>query len=115
VTDAVGTAVDRLRSRVSVFSALDFGRAFHIEEDPPLPTTPEDEPESEPGLVTTDADEADDALPRRKRPLTQPVRDRSVDNGPDLQATEEDGELSIYYPDREEATITSDTYHRVDR
>lgn len=65
----------------------------------------------EDGRVTSAAT----SFPRRDRPLTRPSRDGKDDNPPDLRSRTEDGRLSIYYPDRGGAEITSDTWERVDR
>lgn len=54
-------------------------------------------------------------FPQRDRPFTRPARDRGTANPSDLRATEENGRLSIYYPDRDGAEITSDTWERIDR
>lgn len=120
VADAVHSLVDGVRRHLSVFSGLDIGRAFRIEDESFAPNNrlpgevADEDGQSRPALpqigrVSTDG------FPKRDRPLTQPVRDREFDNAPDLEATEEDGRLSIYYPDADDATITSDTWERVQR
>jgi len=111
--------VDGVRRRLSVFSGLDFGQAFRIEEEtfapdtrlPPAESDETTDPTPLPEVATT----AEKPLPKRDRPLTPPVHDREIENGPDLESTEEDGQLSIYYPDHEDATITSDTWERIER
>jgi hypothetical protein len=116
VADAVHSVVDGIRRRLSVFSGLDFGRAFRIEDeslahDNRLPADDEAERPQLPqvGHASTDG------LPKRDRPLTQPVRDREFENAPDLEVTETDGKLSMYYPDCDDATITSDTWEPIER
>ncbi|MFB6179528.1 MAG: hypothetical protein ABEI77_07390 [Halorientalis sp.] len=118
VVRAVHSFVDGVRRRLSVFSGLDFGRAFRIEDDSfvaegrlPGDVPPDAERPRLPEVETSSAEE----FPTRDRPLTQPVRDRAFENAPDLEASEENGQLSIYYPDSDDATITSDTWERVQR
>ncbi|WP_136715537.1 hypothetical protein [Halorientalis salina] len=118
VADAVHSVVDGIRRRLSVFSGLDFGRAFRIEDeslvrDDRLPDTTDGE--TEPPQLPQVGHASTDGFPKRDRPLTQPVRDREFENAPDLEATETDGKLSIYYPDSDDATITSDTWEPIER
>lgn len=54
-------------------------------------------------------------FPQRDCPFTRPARNRGSANPSDLRATEENGRLSIYYPDRDGAEITSDTWEQVQR
>ncbi|MFB6164822.1 MAG: hypothetical protein ABEJ31_06650 [Haloarculaceae archaeon] len=104
---AVGSVVGGVRARLSVFSTLEFGPAFRLDgEDGQRPSAPR---RGRRGGTTGSAG----ALPPRERPFSHPARDGA--NQPDLRATEERGQLSIYYPDREDATITSDTWQRVER
>lgn len=101
-----------------MFSGLDFGRAFRLDDEAFGPDHGGNDDRDEPTLplpeVAGDTD-AGDPLPKRDRPFTQPVHDRNIDNEPDLEASEQDGRLSIYYPDHEDATITSDTWQRIER
>jgi hypothetical protein len=116
VAGAVRAVAAGVRRRLSVFSGLDFGRAFHIEKESFAPDgqIPDDQTESPPPLpeVTSASEES---LPKRDRPFTQPVHDREIQNDLDLEASREDDRLSIYYPDHDEATITSDTWQRIER
>jgi len=120
VASAVHSFVDGVRRRLSVFSGLDFGRDRRVEDDSfgttnRLPGEVADDPTTtRPRLPGPDATTTSE-FPKRDRPLTQPVRDRKFQNAPDLEATEDGGRLSIYYPDCEDATITSDTWERVRR
>ena len=54
-------------------------------------------------------------VPARETPFTRPADDDGDDNGPDLRATESDGNLAIYHPDCPGASIESDTWERVER
>lgn len=55
------------------------------------------------------------SLPAREQPFTRPPTDGDRSNALELEAREEDGRLSIYYPDHDGAKITSDTWQRVER
>lgn len=120
VAGAIHSVVDGIRHRVSVFSGLDIGQAFRIEDESfgtsnRLPMRDDENgPASRPRLPQVRPSHAD-TFPKRERPLTQPVRDRQFENAPDLKATEEDGNLAIYYPEFDDATIVSDTWERVQR
>jgi len=108
---AVRSVATTIRSKCSVFTNLDFAGAFRIDEEE---LTTGDERDRTPESDTT----LDDAgLPDRDQPFVRPVREEDGDNPPDLQFEEADDEdeLSIYYPENSDATITSDTYERVDR
>jgi hypothetical protein len=56
-----------------------------------------------------------DEIPARETPFSYPASNCDDENGPDLQATESDDELAIYYPNCPGATIESDTWERVER
>jgi len=56
-----------------------------------------------------------DDIPRRDTPFAYPASNCDDENGPDLQATESDDRLAIYYPNCPGATIESDTWERVER
>jgi len=122
-TNVVGAAhsfVAGVRRRLSVFSGLDFGRAFRLDEESfdrndRLPGEVADEDAQDRPPLPQLGTASTDGFPKRDRPLTQPVRDREFDNAPDLRASEEDGRLSIFYPDADDATITSDTWEHVER
>lgn len=105
---ATRSVVAGLRRRLSVFPNLDLAAAFRFEENGEMPRRPPEDDDA--NLPAT----SESALPARDRPFTAPARDDTA-NPPDLAAREEDGRLSVYYPDREGAEITSDTYERVER
>lgn len=119
VVSAVRSVVTTVRTKCSVFSNLDFAGAFRVEEED---VTVGDESgtssdaESEPPSQVS-IQRSTHPFPARDQPFTQPVRDRDVANPPDLRASEADDtdEISIYYPDRPAATITSDTWEDVER
>ena len=120
VTGAVHSFVAGVRRRLSVFSDLDFGRAFRVDDGSVdrrsrLPGEVADEDAHDRPPLPQVGTSTSDGFPKRDRPLTQPVRDREFDNAPDLEACEEDGRLSIFYPDADDATITSDTWEDVQR
>ena len=111
VVGFVRATLDSVRRRISVFPSLNLASAFVVDDDDAAVV------ESR-RLRPASPDEADDthaALPARSLPLVQPARDTGQENEPDLEATEEDGQLSIYYPDRANARITSDTWEDVER
>lgn len=111
VTRATRSLVADVRRRVSVFPDLDLAAAFRIGDDGDQPRRPpDDRSASSANLPAT----SDAALPARERPFTSPARSGTA-NPPDLATTEKDGRLSVYYPDRDGAVITSDTYERVRR
>ncbi|SEP22872.1 hypothetical protein SAMN05216388_10494 [Halorientalis persicus] len=114
VVGFVRATLDSVRRRVSVFPSLNLASAFVVDDDDAAVVEsrrlrPADPDEGD------DADDTHAALPARSLPLVQPARDTSRENGPDLEATEEDGQLSIYYPERANARITSDTWEDVER
>lgn len=120
VTGAVRSFLGGVRTRLSVFSALDLGSAFRLDGDEAGRDADGDDRREAPPLEAaagrTDHSSADvDGFPARDRPLSRPARDSDDSNGPDLRATEDDGRLSIYYPDREDARISSDTWQRIER
>lgn len=108
-----------IRARVSVFSNLDLGAAFSAtEEEPPEANRGNRGDREEPRLPATARagnSVSVAGLPARSHPFTEPPRDEQAKNDPDLRARKEDGQLSIYYPDRPETAITSDTWERVER
>jgi len=118
VVGAVSAVVGSVRRQLSVFSSLDFADAFQVEEDEygaraettDVPATRS----AQPPVPTSPTTRSSMALPKRDTPLTRPVRNTGGTNQPDLEAAEEDGDLSIYYPERSDATITSDTWNRVE-
>lgn len=67
--------------------------------------------------TTADATEyrSIDEIPARETPFAYPESNCEGENGPDLQATESEDELAIYYPNCPGATIESDTWERVER
>lgn len=105
-----------IRARVSVFSNLDLGAAFSAadEERPAANRGDSDEPRL-PATARAGNSVSVAGLPARSHPFTEPPRDEEANNEPDLRARKEDGQLSIYYPDRPETAITSDTWDRVER
>ncbi|AQL41321.1 hypothetical protein BV210_00700 [Halorientalis sp. IM1011] len=112
VVGFVRSTLDGLRRRLSVFPSLNFGSAFVVDDAPvaeqrrlrPARSDADDHPH----------DETITAFPERQRPLVQPARDSGQENAPDLEATEEDGRLAIYFPERADAHITSDTWEAVE-
>ncbi|WP_276271596.1 hypothetical protein [Haloarcula litorea] len=53
-------------------------------------------------------------LPQREEPLTYPDRNRDTENDPDLVSTHRNQQLTVSHPDNPDATITSDTWERVE-
>jgi len=99
--------------RMSILPDLDLTAAFRLDDDEEIPECPLAETadrDTEAKLPAT----SESALPARDRPFTAPARENTA-NPPDLSATERDGRLSVYYPGRDGAKITSDTYERVER
>jgi hypothetical protein len=105
------------RARVSVFSDLDLGAAFSAAAEERIDANGGER--EEPRLPATAGRSTDSVsvtgLPARSRPFTEPARDEDGKNGTELRARKEEGQLSIYYPDRPETAITSDTWKRVER
>jgi hypothetical protein len=97
-----------------VFPSLNLASAFAVDES--------DVPESR-RLRSADSNEegrpencdTETTFPNRSLPLVQPARDTGSTNEPDLEARKNNGQLSIYYPDRTDARITSDTWKDVER
>ncbi|MFB6142996.1 MAG: hypothetical protein ABEJ30_06600 [Halorientalis sp.] len=118
VLERVAAAVRGLaaaaRRRLSVFPDLDFGGAFELDSESEHPRRPPERRGD--GAGTRRAlPRADDApLPPRERPFTVPGEEEDS-NQPDLEATEEDGRLSLSYPGHEGAELSSDTYRQVER
>ncbi|SDE79265.1 hypothetical protein [Halorientalis regularis] len=107
----VRSTLESVRRRISVFPSLNLASAFAVDDTEVadsrrLRPAPRDE--------ETGPDDTQPALPDRSLPLVQPARDTGQENPPDLEATEDDGQLSIYYPDRADARITSDTWEDVE-
>ena len=117
VVGLVRSALDSARRRLSVFPTLDLGTAFVADES---------EVADDHRLRVhggTDEGAADDTgsetealvrYPDREVPLVQPARDTGRANAPDLEASEENGRLAIYYPEQSGARITSDTWEEVE-
>lgn len=110
VVSAVRSLATTVRSKCSVFSNLDFADAFRIETED---VTAGDETAHQTPTESPTPSE----FPARDQPFTHPVRERDAANPPELRAREDadTDELSIYYPDRPNATITSDTWEDVER
>ncbi|RXK49162.1 hypothetical protein [Halorientalis pallida] len=112
VVGFVRSTLGSVRRRLSVFPSLNLASAFVVEEADVAesrrlrPATRDEE-----GAT----DDTQTTFQNRSVPLVQPARDTGQENAPDLEATEEDGRLSIYYPDRTDARITSDTWEDVER
>ncbi|WP_227015520.1 hypothetical protein [Haloarcula sp. JP-L23] len=53
-------------------------------------------------------------LPRRDRPFTYPTRNHSERNRVDLVCVEMDDRLTVSLPENPDATLTSDTWERVE-
>jgi hypothetical protein len=99
--------------RLSILPDLDLTTAFRLNDERDMPRRPlagTAQRDTEAKLPAT----TESALPARDRPFTSPSREGTA-NPPDLSATERDGRLSVYYPGRDGAKITSDTYERVKR
>ncbi|WP_424019069.1 hypothetical protein ACOZ4N_06250 [Halorientalis pallida] len=111
VVGFVRSTLGRVRRRISVFPTLNLASAFVVDD-----TEVADSRRLRPAHRDEDVDPDDTqpALPDRSLPLVQPARDTGQENAPDLEATEDDGQLSIYYPDRADARITSDTWEDVE-
>lgn len=111
VVSAVRSLATTVRSKCSVFSNLDFADAFRIETEDVTAGDETDHPSR------TESPSTAQEFPARDQPFTHPVRDRDTANPPELRAKQDDDtdELSIYYPDRPDATIISDTWEDVER
>jgi hypothetical protein len=112
VVGFVRSTLDGARRRLSVFPSLNLGSAFAIDDrnvtqSRRLSRAGSDE-------APSPNDEPPARFPERQLPLVQPARDTDRENAPDLEAAEEDGRLAIYYPDRRDARITSDTWEAVE-
>ncbi len=114
VVGFVRSTLDSVRRRLSVFQSLNLASAFVVEESGMADSRrlrPADRDET----TSDDHREPQTAFPERSIPFVQPARDTGRENEPDLEATAEDGQLSIYYPDRVDARIESDTWEDVER
>jgi hypothetical protein len=107
--------VTSVRRHLSVFPSLTLGRAFGRSGRDIDATATEEVTQSDHTDTPILGAPASSPLPPRDRPLTEPDRNRDPDNGPELEASESNGQLSIYYPDRQGATLTSDTWQNVER
>jgi hypothetical protein len=114
VVGFVRSTLDSVRRRLSVFQSLNLASAFVVEESE-LADSRRLRPADRDEEASEDHGDPPPAFPERSVPLVQPARDTGQENAPDLEATEEDGQLSIYYPDRSDARITSDTWEDVER
>jgi hypothetical protein len=116
VVDGVRAAASRVRRQFSIFSRLDLERAFNLDTetfDAQNETTVESGDTPQPPVPKPFARQHSGQLPERDQPFTQPAPDG--DNDTDLESKEEQGQLSIYHPDYDGATITSDTWKRIER
>lgn len=105
-----------IRARLSVFSDLDLGAAFGVVDEERLDQNRGDREEPRLPACTGTSNSVTsvsvDGLPARRRPFTEPA---DASNDSELRARKRNGQLSIYYPDRPETAITSDTWERVER
>jgi len=68
-----------------------------------------------PAVPATSEYESVEELPTRETPFTYPASNCEHGNGSDLQSTESDDGIAIYYPNCPGATIESDTWEQVER
>ncbi|MFB6084736.1 MAG: hypothetical protein ABEJ94_10885 [Halorientalis sp.] len=112
VIGVVRSTFDGVRRRLSVFPSLNLGSAFVVDDAPVAerrrsrPARSDGDDGAEEGAIAP--------FPDRQRPLVQPVRDSGAENTPDLESTEEDGRLAIYYPEQTDARIASDTWEEIE-
>jgi len=114
VVRSVRSFFTAIRRRLRGASKAGTGSGDEPSETAPQLVTDESTP-APPATPDTPADGEIADLPARETPFTQPADDCGDGNGPELQATESDGRLAIYYPNCPGASIESDTWERVER